>query len=149
MTEKATLPITGYPKSMLTTRQQGEQRGRLMLIAGKIAAQLDHFIDTDKVKLLNGELVALSPARLQAMRLILERTIPTLSATEVRHKSALESMGTDALVSKLAQLVQQRPELHEKLVEAMGPKVIQATPVEVEGARVAAEKIVEADVSLD
>lgn len=149
MNERTTLPITGYPKSMLTTRQQGELRGKLMHTASKVATQLDGYVENNQVQLQTGELVNMSPARLQAYRLILERTIPTLSATEIRHKSSLESLGTDALVTRLAALVQQRPELQAKLMEALGPKVIEASAVTREGERVAGEKAEQAAVTLD
>ena len=114
-----------YPKSMLTSRQQVDLRGRLMLSAAKIASQLDEYVESNKITLNNGNEVKMSPARLQAYRLILERTIPTLSATEIKHKSSLESISTDALVARLASLAKQRPDLSQKLLEALGGRVIE------------------------
>ena len=117
--------LINYPKSMLTTRQQGEVRSRLMTTATAIANQLDGYVKTDTIVLNTGKEIKMSPARLQAYRLVLERTIPTLSATEIKHKSSLESLSTDALVVRLASLAKQRPELSAKLLEALGGRVIE------------------------
>ena len=109
--------------SVLTFDQQMHVRRRMMISASKIANQLDEFVDKGQV-IGAGNEVKLTTERLAAYKLILERTVPTLSSTEIKRTSVLESLSTEQLVDKLAQLVKARPELAETLTEALGGRVI-------------------------
>lgn len=114
------------PRSKLTFSQQAHVRANMMGSAAMIARQLHEYIDTGELKVA-GKLIEIDNTRLAAWRMVLDRTIPTLSATEITHKSGLESMDSGRLVERLALLVKDRPELASKLQEALGGKVIEGT----------------------
>jgi hypothetical protein len=112
------------PRSLLTADQQGHVRSNLMKSAGKIARQLDDYVEEGKI-MVAGREVKLTSERLTAYKMILDRTIPTLSSTEIKRTTALEGMTSAQLVDKLAALVKARPELAEKLMGALGGRLIQ------------------------
>lgn len=115
-------------RSALTVDQQNHVRAKMLQTASIIAGQLGRYIEDGKI-VIAGRDILLTPERLAAYRLILDRTIPTLSATEVTHKSALEGMDQGALVNRLAELVRLRPELGDRLMEALGGRLIEGSAV--------------------
>ncbi len=117
-------------RSALTVDQQNHVRAKMLQTASIIAGQLGRYIEDGKI-VIAGRDILLTPERLAAYRLILDRTIPTLSATEVTHKSALEGMDQGALVNRLAELVRLRPELGDRLMEALGGRIIECAAQEV------------------
>ena len=119
------------PRSQLTFSQQGQVRANLMKSAASIARQLQEYIEEGFVKVAGKE-ITMTTERLQAYRLVLSKTVPDLSSTEITHKSGLEAMDSSQRVMRLAQLAQARPELRTKLYEALGGRLIEAEPVEVE-----------------
>ncbi len=115
---------TSTPRSKLTKSQQSHVRANLMRSASQIANQLYEYVTTDKIKVANRE-IDMTSERLASYRLVLGKTVPDLSATEITHKSGLESMDSAGLISRLTELAKQRPELAAKLQEAIGGKVIE------------------------
>ncbi len=113
----------------LTTRQVSEVRAGMMKTAALIGHQLHKYIDKGEL-IVAGKPIELNEQRLKAWKLVLDRTIPTLSASEVTHKSGLESMDSGALIGRLVELAKQRPELASRLQEALGGKVIDHQAVE-------------------
>ena len=99
-----------------------------MKSASLVANQLDEYIRNGRVVIAGNEITIDQP-RLAAWRMVLDRTIPTLSSTEITHKSGLEGMDTGKLVSRLAELVRVRPELAERLQEALGHRIINPEPL--------------------
>lgn len=95
-----------------------------MNTASKIATQLADYIGKGQI-VIAGNVIELTTERLQAWRMVLDRTVPTLSATEITHKSGLESLDSAALIGRLTELAKQRPELAAKLQEAIGGKLIE------------------------
>lgn len=114
---------TRKQRSVLTADQQRHVRANMMNTASKIATQLGEYVTKGKM-VIAGREILLTSERLAAYRLILDRTVPTLSATEVTHKSGIEAMDQGALVARLAELARARPELAAKLQEAIGGRVI-------------------------
>ncbi len=115
------------PRSQLTFSQQGQVRANLMRSASAIASQLQEYIEAGFITVAGKE-VTMTTERLQAYRLVLSKTVPDLSSTEITHKSGLEGMDSGQLVTRLAQLAQARPELREKLYEALGGRLIEVGP---------------------
>lgn len=111
-------------RSVLTMDQQKHVRANLMNTASSIATQLGDYVTKGQITIA-GRVIELTSERLQAWRMVLDRTVPTLSATEITHKSGLESMDSAGLISRLTELARQRPELAAKLQEAIGGKVIE------------------------
>ena len=112
------------PRSKLTADQQRHVRANLMRSASAIANQMHEYITTGQL-VLAGRAVDMSSERIAVWRLALDRTVPSLSATEITHKSGLEAIDSSALVGRLAELVKVRPELAARLHEALGERVIE------------------------
>ena len=126
MGRRQTLALAGsQPRSALTFDQQRSVRARLMSTASAIAHQLDEYITTGKV-IVAGREVRMDAARLAAYKTVLERTVPALSLTAVEHRSPMEGMGKEALVARLGEIVRARPELGERLREALGGCLVNA-----------------------
>lgn len=102
-----------------------------MRSATLIANQAHEFIETGEL-MVAGNPIDLTSERLALWRLVLSKTIPDLSATEITHKSGLESMDQGKLVGRLAELVKTRPELAERLQEAIGGRIIEQVPEAIE-----------------
>lgn len=115
-------------RSELTVSQQNHVRANLMRSASKISTQIEHYIETGEVKVA-GNIIPMTPERLSTYRLVLDRTVPTLSTTEITHKTGLANMDSAQLVSKLADLVKGRPQLRAKLQEALGGRLIEGEVV--------------------
>ena len=125
------------PRSELTFNQQSHVRANLMRSATQIANQLHDYIRKGTItinKVEGGKATrcetTMTTERLAAYRLVLDRTVPTLSATEITHRTGLEGMTTEQLTEKLAALVKARPELGEKLFAITGGKTLEAMRVE-------------------
>lgn len=99
----------------------------MMVSARLISNQLYDYIKDGRLEVAGNE-VELTSERLAAWRLVLNKTIPDLSATEITHKSGLESMDQGKLVTRLAELVKTRPELAQRLQDAIGGRVIESIP---------------------
>ena len=117
------------PRSQLTFNQQSHVRANLMRSAGKIASQLHEYI-RDGTITVAGRSIVMTPERLSAYRLVLDRTVPSLSATEITHRTGMEGMTTEQLTEKLAALVKARPELGERLHAALGGRLIEGRRIE-------------------
>lgn len=111
--------------SELTFRQQGLIRSKLMASAAMISEQIREYVETGKI-VVAGQEYGMTPERLATYRLVYDRTVPTLSATEITHRSGIETMDTTQIVSRLSQLVKVAPELREQLYEALGASLINA-----------------------
>jgi hypothetical protein len=98
-----------------------------MRSATQIATQLHEYVTTGQLKVADKE-IDLSTERLAAWRMVLDRTIPSLSSTEITHKTGVEAIGTDKLVARLADLSKARPELAVQLQEALGIRVLEHNP---------------------
>ena len=120
---------TKMQRSVLTASQQGHVRAKMMTTASVIAEQLGRYVKEGQLTIAGRE-ITMSSERLAAWRMVLDRTIPTLSATEVTHRTGIESMGSDQLVARLADLVRTRPELGERLQAALGGRLIEAVDQE-------------------
>ena len=130
-TQGTSMANVRMPRSQLTFSQQGQVRANLMKSAAAIAGQLNEYIN-DGFITVAGKEITMTTERIQAYRLVLSKTVPDLSATEITHKSGLEAMDTGQLVARLAQLAQARPELRKQLHEVLGGKLIegQAQPAD-------------------
>ncbi len=120
MATKAQFPS----RTKLTGRQVAEVRASMMKTAALIGNQLHRYIEDGKLVIGKNE-IEITPSRLAAWKLVLDRTVPTLSASEITHKSGLESMDSGKLIGRLVELTRQRPELATKLQDALGIRVIQ------------------------
>ena len=125
------------PRSELTFNQQGHVRANLMRSATQIANQLHDYIRKGTITINSVEggehkrkEIVMTPERLSAYRLVLDRTVPSLSATEITHRTGMEGMTTEQLTEKLAALVKARPELGERLHAALGGRLIEGRRVE-------------------
>lgn len=114
---------TNKSRAVLTTSQQGHLRAHMAKTAAAIASQIHEYVTEGEVKVC-GKSVGMTPERLASYRIILERTVPTLSSTEVTHRSGLADVGTDQLVNRLVELAKARPELASRLSEAFGGRLI-------------------------
>lgn len=116
------------PHSELTFDQQVKVRANLMRSASQVANQLHEYIGKGTIRVAGNDIV-LTNERLAAYRVILDRTIPTLSSTEITHKTGLEGMSSDQLTERLAQLIKSKPELGARLQEALGGRLIEGERV--------------------
>lgn len=137
---------TKKPRSVLTTSQQSHVRANMMRTAALIAHQLGQYTEHGTLTVAGRE-IPLTTERLAAWRMVLERTIPTLSSTEVKHTSALEGMATQQLINRLATLARTRPDLQRRLQEALGGMVIDAAPESAAVVPIATEGTQRASVS--
>ena len=117
-------------RSALTADQQDHQRAKLMISAGKIISQLDEYITKGHITVAGKER-KIDSTRLAAYRMVLDRTVPTISAAEITHKSEYEQLSTDDILAQLAKLASKKPELVSKLHDALGGKVIDGETVQV------------------
>lgn len=120
-------------RSALTVDQQNHQRSRMMQSASKVISQLDEYVRQGYITVA-GKQHSIDTARLQAYRMILDRTVPTMSSAEITHKSEYETMDTGKIIERLAQIASKKPELAVQLQEALGGKVIDAVAEVVEEA---------------
>ena len=114
-------------RSVLTADQQQSVRAKMMKSAATIASQLDQYIEKGHLHVA-GKSVELTSNRLAAWRLILDRTVPTLSNAEITHKREVETLDSNALLDRLTNLAKARPDLAQRLQEAIGGKVIDVEP---------------------
>lgn len=117
------------PRSVLTVSQQGHLRARMMKSATTISTQIHQYLTTGVIKIQDKE-IGMTSERLATYKLVLDRTIPTLHATEITRTSDLDNMTTDGLVDRLAQLAKARPELLQRLNEVLGGRLIEGTTIE-------------------
>lgn len=119
-------------RSELTVSAQSHVRANLMRSATQIAHQVEHYLEHGTIKVGKGDnekVIPMTNERLSAYRLVLDRTIPTLSSTEITHKSALSNMDSTQLVQRLAEMAKKNPKLKERLLEALGERLIEAEVV--------------------
>jgi len=116
-------------KSALTVDQQNHERARMMQSASKVISQLDEYVRTGAITVA-GKTHSIDATRLQAYRLILDRTVPTVASKEITHKSEYEDMDTGKIVERLALLASKKPQLAAQLQEALGGRVIDAVVVD-------------------
>ena len=127
VSRRNTPAVKPLKQGALTFDQQRTVRTRMMATASRIAAQLHQYAEEGRM-VVAGREIPLTSERLAAYRLILERTVPALSATEITHTTAMEQMSSAQLVERLGELVKARPELADRLWSALGGRVINATP---------------------
>ena len=132
------------PHSELTFDQQAKVRANLMRSASQAANQLHEYIRNGTIRVAGNDIV-LTPERLAAYRLIFDRTIPSLSATEITHKTGMEDISSGQLTERLAELIKARPELADRLREALGGKVIEGERVEANPPERGVEETVTSD----
>lgn len=119
-------------RSALTVDQQNHQRSRMMQSASKIISQLDEYVRQGYITVA-GKQHSIDTTRLQAYRMILDRTVPTMSSAEITHKSEYEGMDTGKIIERLAQIASKKPELAVQLQEALGGRVISGEIVATHG----------------
>lgn len=112
-------------RSILTADQQNHQRTRLMITTGKIVAQLNEYINFGHITLgrdKDGDLVqvGMTTERLNAMKLCLSKTLPDLHATEITRNNAYSGISDGDLLSKVAKLLEGRPDLTGPLLSKLG-----------------------------
>jgi len=115
-------------RSVLTADQQNHHRAKLMVSAGKIVSQLDQYIKDGFITVAGKEHM-IDNTRLAAYRLVLDRTVPTISASEITHRSENETLSTEDILGKLMGIAAKKPELAAKLQEVIGGRIIQGERV--------------------
>lgn len=107
----------------LTVRQA--ESVRLMIDSTRLVNRLQDHIHGDK----EGKEVELSPTQIQAAKILLDKSLPSLQSADITAHSSPQIEGEDALKAKLLALIRSDPLLIRELAGHLGPHALSDVPV--------------------
>ena len=109
-----------------TKNQQLHLRAKMMNLAAKCQTQIQQYLD-DGVINVSGNEYEVTNERINVWKLVFSKSLPDEKDVKMTHTTGLEELSQGELLSKLADMVQQRPDLAKRLNEVVGGKLIEGT----------------------
>lgn len=108
----------------LTVRQA--ESVRLMIDSTKIVNRLQRHIHGDE----SGEPVELSATQIQAAKILLDKSLPSLQSADITAHSSPQIEPQEVLQAKLLEVIRSNPLLIRELVSALGPHALPGVVVD-------------------